>query len=116
MFDLDDGAPLSNRMFEAMATGFWQPSQPDQLAEFVPRYFADAPAVTERRGPAIAELAGTAAFPGYAADHATIELAQACLRRDDLVPALARSLADSCDDLRRAVAVRDAWVWPVQSL
>ncbi|MET9445197.1 aminopeptidase N [Streptomyces sp. NPDC006610] len=103
MFAGDD---LSNYLFTATAQGFWQPEQADLVREFVPRYFQDAVAVAERRGPAIADAAGRWAFPAHAVDDDTLNLGERCLREDDPIPALHRKLSDQLDDLARALRVR----------
>ncbi|MYS14960.1 aminopeptidase N [Streptomyces sp. SID4982] len=103
MFATDD---LSNYLFKATAQGFWQPEQADLVAEYVPRYYDEAVAVSARRGPAIATAAGAWAFPHHAVDAENLALGQACLRDADPVPALRRKLADELDDLARALRVR----------
>ncbi|MFI8345969.1 aminopeptidase N [Streptomyces sp. NPDC085596] len=103
MFATDD---LSNYLFKATAQGFWQPEQADLVAEYVPRYYEEAVAVSARRGPAIATAAGAWAFPHHAVDAENLALGQACLRDADPVPALRRKLADELDDLARALRVR----------
>ncbi|MGV9244057.1 aminopeptidase N [Streptomyces sp. NPDC003710] len=105
MFATDD---LSNYLFTATAQGFWQPEQADLVAEYVDRYWTDAPAVAARRGPAIAVAAGRWAFPHHAVDADTLRRGEKCLRKTDLVPALHRRLVDELDDLARALRVREA--------
>ncbi|MFG3097430.1 aminopeptidase N [Streptomyces sp. NPDC048202] len=103
MFATDD---LSNYLFKATAQGFWQPEQADLVREYVTRYYEEAVAVSERRGPAIAAAAGAWAFPHHAVDPENLALGEACLRDADPVPALRRKLADELDDLARALRVR----------
>ncbi|MGW2465533.1 aminopeptidase N [Streptomyces bauhiniae] len=103
MFATDD---LSNYLFKATAQGFWQPEQADLVAEYVPRYYDEAVAVSARRGPAIANAAGAWAFPHHAVDTENLALGEACLRDADPVPALHRRLTDELDDLARALRVR----------
>ncbi|MEZ7005384.1 aminopeptidase N [Streptomyces sp. AD55] len=99
---------LSNYLFTATARGFWQPEQADLVRGYVERYFAEAPAVAERRGPAIAEAAGRWAFPVHAVDARTLELGRRCLDEGGPTPALRRKLADQLDDLARALRVRES--------
>ncbi|MGV9561617.1 aminopeptidase N [Streptomyces sp. NPDC003480] len=108
MFAGDDRSDLSNYLFTATAQGFWQPEQADLVAEYVDRYWTDAPALAARRGPAIAVAAGRWAFPRYAVDADTLRRGEKCLRKKDLVPALHRRLVDELDDLARALRVREA--------
>ncbi|MGW1022532.1 aminopeptidase N [Streptomyces sp. NPDC002577] len=97
---------LSNYLFTATAQGFWQPEQAALVREYVPRYYTDAVAVAERRGPAIADAAGRYAFPVYAVDTETLSLGEQCLREANPIPSLHRRLADQLDDLARALRVR----------
>ncbi|MFJ6831172.1 aminopeptidase N [Streptomyces sp. NPDC091209] len=105
MFATDD---LSNYLFTATAQGFWQPEQTDLVRAYVERYWSDAVAVAERRGPAMAEAAGRWAFPAYAVTPETLALGESCLSDTDPIPALRRKLADQLDDLARALKVRQA--------
>ncbi|MEV0022212.1 aminopeptidase N [Streptomyces atroolivaceus] len=99
---------LSNYLFTATAQGFWQPEQSELLHPYVARYYPDAIALAARRGPAIAEAAGRHAFPAHAIDPDSIHLGDKALTDPALTPALRRKLTDQLDDLRRALAVRDA--------
>ncbi|MCP9208337.1 aminopeptidase N [Streptomyces cucumeris] len=99
----------SNYLVTAIATGFWQPEHHALLADYLPRYFPAAAEVAARRGPAIADAVARSGFPSTV-DERTLELGEECLRRDDLLPALHRRLADQLDDLRRALRVhRTRW-------
>ncbi|MGW1254288.1 aminopeptidase N [Streptomyces sp. NPDC002513] len=108
MFATDEQGDLSNYLFTATAQGFWQPGQADLVAEYVDRYWTDAPALAARRGPAIAVAVGRWAFPRYAVDADTLRRGEKCLRKKDLIPALHRRLVDELDDLARALRVREA--------
>ncbi|MER5357587.1 aminopeptidase N [Streptomyces sp. NPDC002785] len=99
---------LSNYLFTATAQGFWQPEQADLVRDYVPRYYPEATRLATRRGPAIAEAAGRYAFPAYAVDADNLHLGEQALNDKTLIPALRRKLIDQIDDLRRALAVRDA--------
>lgn len=99
---------LSNYLFTATAQGFWQPEQTGLTRSYVARYYPDAVALAARRGPAIATAAGRAAFPAYDVDADSLALGSRALDDDTLTPALRRKLVDELDDLRRALAVRDA--------
>jgi aminopeptidase N len=105
MFTSDD---LSNYLFTATAQGFWQPEQADLVEEYVDRYWTDAAALADRRGPAIAAAAGRWAFPRYAVDADTLRRGEQCLNEADLTPALRRRLVDELDDLGRALRIRQA--------
>ncbi|WP_211362684.1 ERAP1-like C-terminal domain-containing protein, partial [Streptomyces chryseus] len=103
MFEDDS---LSNYLFSATAQGFWQPEQAALVRDYIPRYYRDAKAVADRRGPAIAEAAGRYAFPQFAVDKESLRLGEDFLRDTATTPALHRKLTDQLDDLRRALAVR----------
>ncbi|MET9733642.1 aminopeptidase N [Streptomyces sp. NPDC006458] len=103
MFSGDD---LSNYLFTATAQGFWQPEQADLVRPYIPRYYEDAVALAERRGPAIADAAGRWAFPTHAVDTETLRLGERCLDAAGPIPALRRKLVDQLDDLARALRVR----------
>lgn len=108
MFGSDDRADLSNYLFTATARGFWQPEQADLVRPYVARYYKDAVALAERRGPAIAEAVGRWAFPAHAVDAENLKLGQKCLRKAGPTPALRRKLVDQLDDLARALRVQQA--------
>ncbi|MFB6990571.1 aminopeptidase N [Streptomyces sp. NPDC056230] len=99
---------LSNYLFTATAQGFWQPEQAHLVQDYVPRYYPEATRLAARRGPAIADAAGRYAFPAYAVDADSLHLGEQALNDNTLIPALRRKLIDQIDDLRRALAVRDA--------
>ncbi|MGP4000525.1 aminopeptidase N [Streptomyces sp. 8N706] len=101
------GDELSTYLVIATAEGFWHPEQHDLVADYVPRYFPDAVAVSARRGPAIAEVIGRYGFPADRADARTLRLGEECLRSGEPLPALRRKLVDQLDDLRRAVRIRE---------
>ncbi|QIQ05276.1 aminopeptidase N [Streptomyces liangshanensis] len=105
LFANDD---LSNYLFAATAQGFWQPEQADLVREYVPRFYTEAVALADRRGPAMAEVAGRHGFPVHAVDQDTLRLGQECLDNAEMIPALRRKLADQLDDLERALRVRGA--------
>ena len=98
----------SNHIVAAAARGLWQPEQAELLGDRPLRYFAEVVATAARRGPALARVLGSQAFPIYAAEPRTLSAAEECLGRDDLTAAIRRALADQVDDLRRALRVREA--------
>ncbi|WP_046509443.1 ERAP1-like C-terminal domain-containing protein, partial [Streptomyces odonnellii] len=105
LFGTDD---LSNYLFTATAKGFWQPEQAELVEEYIARFYPDATALADRRGPAIAEAAGRYAFPAHAVDEESLRLGQHHLATAPMIPALHRRLTDQLDDLRRALKVRQA--------
>ncbi|MFB7270248.1 aminopeptidase N [Streptomyces sp. NPDC056244] len=105
LFGSDD---LSNYLFTATAKGFWQPEQAELVEEYIARFYPDATALADRRGPVIAEAAGRYAFPAHAVDEESLRLGQNHLATAPMIPALHRRLTDQLDDLRRALKVRQA--------
>ncbi|MFE4059242.1 aminopeptidase N [Streptomyces sp. NPDC059096] len=103
LFDTDD---LSNYLFTATAKGFWQPEQTDLVREYVPRFYPQAIALADRRGPAIADAAGRYAFPAYAVDEESLRLGLSHLDGTEMIPSLRRKLVDQLDDLGRALRIR----------
>ncbi|MEV4538196.1 aminopeptidase N [Asanoa sp. NPDC049518] len=97
---------LSNRLLEANGRGLFQPEQVELTAPYVERYFLEMPAAAQRRTPYAAERLADLAFPRYAVEPHTRELAAAMLTRDDLPPGLRRIVIDNDDDLRLALAAR----------
>jgi aminopeptidase N len=106
---------LSNYLLRAVLQGFWQPGpgQAGVLEPYVRRYFAEAPAVVGGRGPAVGKALGSLGFPGHAADPRVLRAAEDLLAGEEphgVSPARrawGRAMADSADDLRRAVRVRE---------
>ncbi|MBA2456120.1 MAG: aminopeptidase N [Nocardioidaceae bacterium] len=97
---------LSNAQAYALCEGFWRAEQSELLQPYVARYFAEiASTASFRSGWLVAETAQLL-FPSYAAEPATLDLADALLADESLDPGLRRSVSDSRDDLRRAVAIR----------
>jgi len=97
---------LSNRLAEMTASGFWQPEQLDLLAPYVPRYFAEMPAMMRVRSGMSAERTAGTAYPDVVIEPETRRLAAGLLARDDLDPLLRRVVEDADDDLGRALAAR----------
>ena len=88
----------------ATAEGFWQADQAKLLAGYVPRYFAELPALDG----ALARIWGRHGFPHHAAEAAAVQAAERCLEAGGLGSSLRRLLADQVEDLRRALAARSA--------
>ena len=90
---------VSNRVFTAVAQGFWDAEQVPLVGPYVERYLAAAPGVARDRGQAFSQLVGRTypAIPMTAADVAALEEALA----GDLPTVLRRHWEDRLDDLRR---------------
>jgi aminopeptidase N len=100
---LRDGT-LSGYELAATAEGFWQADQAELLAGYVPRYFAELPAL----GGTLARIWCRHGFPHHAAEPFAVRAAERCLEAGALPGSLRRLLADQLEDLRRALAVRSA--------
>ncbi len=98
--------PSSIGAYELYATadGFFEPTQSQLTAPYVPRYFAEIIQTSSfRTGWALGEVA-LRAFPGVATTEETLALAEQTLAHPDLPAPLRRSLLDGTDRLSRAVA------------
>ncbi|WP_372728398.1 aminopeptidase N [Nocardioides sp.] len=92
---------VSNRMFEALASGLWSVEHADLVAPYVARYFRAAPAIAERRGQAFSQVLGRA-FPRVHLDQAQIALLGEALT-GEVPTVLRRDWQDHYDDLVRVV-------------
>ncbi|WP_189129906.1 aminopeptidase N [Wenjunlia tyrosinilytica] len=101
---------LSNYLLTATAEGFWQPEQRELLAAWVPLYFDEALAATERRGQAVGRVLGRFGFPEHAVEPDLLRAGEAHLKDNEVPPSLRRRLEDQLDDLRRALRARHAAV------
>ncbi|MGI8664871.1 MAG: ERAP1-like C-terminal domain-containing protein [Jatrophihabitans sp.] len=100
---LVEPSTLSAYELYATAEGFFDPSQHELTAEYLPRYFAEMPATAgHRRGWALTKVI-LSAFPVAAASPHALELAESTLDRHGLDPVVRRSLSDGTDALRRSV-------------
>ena len=97
---------VSNRLAEAAAEGFWQPEQVELTAPFVPRYFAEMPAMLRVRTGMPAERIAQRAYPVLAVEQRTRQLAADLLAAADVPTILRRVVTDGDDDVRRALAAR----------
>ncbi|MCU1537236.1 MAG: Membrane alanyl aminopeptidase [Humibacillus sp.] len=95
----------SNYEMVHLARGFWSAPDPELVAGYVPRYFTDVPAMSEWVGEDALSRVVLVGFPKVFTD-ATAEASEQTLRRDDLTPAVRRSLVDADAELREALASR----------
>ena len=96
----------SGRLIEATAGGFWQPEQAAVTEPYVPRYFAEMPAMMQIRSGMSAERVAAAAYPRYAVHPQTRRFAADLLATPDLDAILRRTVMDQDDDMRRALQAR----------
>ena len=95
----------SNYEMVHLARGFWNAPDDALVADYVPRYFIDVPAMAEWVGEDALSRVVLVAFPKVFID-STAELSARTLERSDLTPAVRRSLVDADAELREALASR----------
>jgi aminopeptidase N len=98
----------SNYDVYAWCEGFWYAEQTELTRTYAERFFTDIPATASFRTGQVAGFSALTGFPRYHVEADTLALADRALARPDLVPGIRRSLQDCRDDLRRALAVRQA--------
>jgi len=86
----------------AACEGFFQPSQTDLTAAYVPRYFREIGSTDSFRSGWVLGRVALLAYPSTAASPDTLALAERTLT-SDLSPLLRRPVVDATDQLRRAV-------------
>jgi aminopeptidase N len=91
---------VSNRRFESLADGFWDPEQVPLVAPYIGRYLTTAPAVAQARGQAFSQLVGDEGFPAIPLTDADVARLEAALG-GDVPTVLRREWEDRLDDLRR---------------
>ncbi|TQM64302.1 aminopeptidase N [Humibacillus xanthopallidus] len=95
----------SNYEMVHLARGFWSAPDDALVADYVPRYFTDVPAMAEWVGEDALSRVVLVAFPKVFTEQ-TADLSARTLERDDLTPAVRRSLVDADAELREALASR----------
>lgn len=96
----------SNYELNALAAGFWSGDDLDILRGYVPRYFADVPAMAEWVGADALGRVATLAYPSRVVEQATADASAATLAGDGLTPAVRRSVVDADSELREALRSR----------
>ncbi|MDN5794621.1 MAG: aminopeptidase N [Intrasporangium sp.] len=98
----------SNYEMNHLARGFWSAPDDELVEPYVARYFADVPAMSAWVGEDAVAQVVTLAFPQVHTAR-TARLSAATLGREDLTPAVRRSLVDADHELREVLASRDAF-------
>ena len=91
---------LSNREFEAVSYGFWDPEQTVLVHPYLPRYLSEGLAAARRRGPSFEERLGKT-FPLVPLTDEHVEALAETLR-GEVPTVLRRAWEDAYDDLARA--------------
>ena len=103
-------AAMSNYELYALCGGFWQPEQVELCAPYVERYFTELPKTSAFRSGWVVQGSAIEAFPRYAVEPRTLELAQALIDRPGVPTLVLRAVLDQSDGLRRALASRDRYL------
>ncbi|HET8595932.1 MAG TPA: aminopeptidase N [Intrasporangium sp.] len=101
----------SNYEMNHLARGFWAAPSDELVEPYVSRYFVDVPAMSAWVGEDALSRVVTLAFPQVHTAE-TARLSAETLGRDDLTPAVRRSLVDADADLREVLASRTAFAPP----
>ena len=99
---------LSNHMSGAMARAFWQHEQLELGQPYVERYFETIPTIWGRRTLEMSLMIARLMYPAVLVESETLERTDAALAAPDLDAGLRRVLAEGRDELRRALACRQA--------
>jgi aminopeptidase N len=102
-------ADLSNYELYAACEGFWHPAQTEVTAPYVDRYFAEIAGTEKIRSGWVVARSALQAFPVGFVDEAVVAKAGALTADESIGAIVRRSVSDAADDLRRAVAVRQAF-------
>jgi aminopeptidase N len=95
----------SNYELVHLARGFWMAPDDALVSDYVPRFFSDVPAMSGWVGEDALSRVVLVAFPKVFTDE-TARLSAEAIARDDLTPAVRRSLVDADAELREALASR----------
>ncbi|MER7073460.1 aminopeptidase N [Terrabacter sp. NPDC000476] len=98
----------SNYEMVHLARGFWAAPDDALVADYVPRYFTDVPAMSGWVGEDALSRVVLVAYPRVFTEE-TARLSADTIARDDLTPAVHRSLVDADAELREALASRAAF-------
>ena len=93
----------SNYEMVDLARGFWTAPDDALVADYVPRYFTDVPAMAAWVGEDALSRVVLVAFPRVFTDETARARAPRRIARDDLTPAVRRSLVDADAELREAL-------------
>ncbi|MEU8222400.1 aminopeptidase N [Kribbella sp. NPDC048915] len=101
-------ADLPNYELYAACEGFWHPTQAELTAPYVERYFAEIAGTEKLRSGWVVATSAKLAFPRFAIDQLVADRAADLLADESVAAGIRRSVGDSVDDLKRALAVRSA--------
>jgi len=99
----------SNYELNALAAGFWNAPDHDDLRPYVARYFTDVPALSRRLGEDALARVAALAFPSNMVETSTADRSAAALARNDLTASVRRAIIDADSELREALASQAAF-------
>jgi len=102
-------AELANYELYAACEGFWHPTQLELTAPYVDRYFAEISGTEKLRSGWVVATSAKLAFPRYAVEQRVVDRAADLVADQSVAAGIRRSISDSADDLKRALAVRSAF-------
>ena len=102
-------AEIANYELYAACEGFWHPTQVQLTAPYVDRYFAEIAATEKLRSGWVVAQSAKLAFPRYAVEQRVVDRAADLVADESVAAGIRRSIGDSVDDLKRALAVRSAF-------
>ncbi|MFG1813816.1 aminopeptidase N [Kribbella sp. NPDC049174] len=102
-------AEVANYELYAACEGFWHPGQLELTAPYVDRYFAEIAGTEKLRSGWVVAHSAKLAFPRYAVEQPTVARASDLVADESVAAGIRRSVGDSVDDLKRALAVRSVF-------
>jgi aminopeptidase N len=104
--ELTSNRRRSNYELNALAQGFWPAEDLDDVRPYAARYFTDVPAMRDWVGEDALARVAQLAYPWTVVEQATEDLGVTALARDDLTPAVRRSMVDAQWQLSEAMRSR----------
>jgi aminopeptidase N len=105
----DGTVDVPNYELEAAGRGMWRGGQDAVTREYVERYFAELPGTAAIRSGWVLGVATEVFFPVSAVTPEVLDRARTVVDLPDLDRTVRRRLADCADDLRRRLAIREAF-------
>ncbi len=96
----------SNYDLAAIAGGFWVAPDLRLVTDYVPRYFAEIPALADRIGEDALGRLATAAYPSVVVEESTLAAGREAIEGAALSPAVRRSVVDAQAQLHEAITSR----------
>ncbi|GAA1131174.1 aminopeptidase N [Kribbella jejuensis] len=102
-------ADIANYELYAACEGFWHPTQTELTDPYVDRYFAEIAGTEKLRSGWVVASSAKLAFPRYAVTQHVVDRGTDLIADESVAAGIRRSVADSVDDVKRALAVRSAF-------